>query len=107
MLVVLAIIGLFVLPSPWNVIAICAAAVFEVGEVFAWRRFLSRYRIRTGPEAMVGERAEVIAPCNPDGRVRIRGEIWSARCSSPVAVGETVRVASVDGLTLGVEPDAR
>ena len=54
---------------------------------------------------MIGERAEVILPCNPDGRVRIRGEIWNARCSSSAAVGETVRVASVDGLTLEVEPE--
>jgi membrane protein implicated in regulation of membrane protease activity len=104
MLLTLAIAGLFLLPSPWGVVAICIAAVVEVGEVFLWRRFLNRrYRIQTGAEALVGERAEVIEPCDPEGRVRLRGEIWSARSADPLPVGSAVRVTGVDGLTLLVE----
>jgi membrane-bound serine protease (ClpP class) len=105
-LLTLAIAGLFLLPSPWNVICIGIAAVVEVGEVFLWRRYLSRrYRVRTGAEGLVGESAEVIEPCDPEGRVRLHGEIWRARSGTPAAVGETVRVAGVDGLTLEVEPE--
>ena len=78
------------------------AALIEVGEVFLWIRFLRRYRVTTGAEGMVGERAEVIGP----GRVRVRGEIWSARGRGDER-GETVRVAAVDGLTLVVEPEPR
>jgi hypothetical protein len=39
-LLALAIVGLFVLPAPWGVIAVFAAAVIEVGEVLFWIRFL-------------------------------------------------------------------
>ena len=104
MLLVLSIVGLFVLPSPWNVIGVCVAAVIEVGEIWFWRRFLRRYRLRVGPETLVGERAEVITPLQPEGRVRLRGEIWRARSTAPAVRGSTVRVLGLDGLTLQVEP---
>ncbi len=99
MLLVLGIVGLFVLPEPWNVVVVCVAALIEVAEVFFWIKFLRRYRVTTGAEGMVGERAEVIGP----DRVRVRGEIWQSR--GPATGGETVRVAAVDGLTLVVEPE--
>jgi membrane-bound serine protease (ClpP class) len=100
MLLALAIAGLFVLPDPWRVIVVVVAALIEVLEVWFWIHFLRRYRVQTGVEAMVGERAEVIGP----GRVRLRGEIWNAR--GPTAGADTVKVTAVDGLTLEVEPDA-
>jgi membrane protein implicated in regulation of membrane protease activity len=104
MLLVAAIVGLFVLPSPWNVIAVCVAAVVEVGELYAWKRFLARYRIQGGAEGMIGERAEVIEPLAPRGRVKLRGEIWSAESETgeSLAAGERVRVTAVDGLVLRV-----
>jgi membrane protein implicated in regulation of membrane protease activity len=97
-----AIVGLFVLPSPWNVVGVCVAAVIEVGELYAWKRFLDRYRVRGGAEGMIGERAEVIEACDPAGRVKLRGEIWAARAEAgeAFAVGERVRVIAVDGLQL-------
>jgi membrane-bound serine protease (ClpP class) len=103
-LLALAIVGLFVLPDPWRVVVLVVAAAVEVGEVFFWLRFLRRYRVTTGAEGLVGERAEVIARCAPDGRVRIRGEIWNARCDEPMDIGERVEVAAVEGLTLVVAP---
>ncbi len=105
MLVLLAIVGLFLLPSPWGVVAVGAAVAVEVLEVVFWRRFLRRYRLRVGPETLVGMRAEVVQPCSPVGLVRVRGELWNARASAPVDAGETVIVSGMDGLTLRVEPD--
>jgi membrane-bound serine protease (ClpP class) len=105
MLLALAIAGLFVLPGPWNVVVLAVAAVIEVGEVFFWIKFLRRYRVQTGAEGLVGEKGEVIQELAPDGRVRVHGEIWSARSPVPAAVGQAVRVAEVDGLTLVVEPE--
>jgi membrane protein implicated in regulation of membrane protease activity len=99
----LAIVGLFVLPDPWRIVILFCALLIEVGEVFLWIRFLRRYRVTTGAEGMVGERAEVIGP----GRVRVHGEIWRARGSEAEGEGQTVRVAGVDGLTLVVEPEPR
>jgi membrane protein implicated in regulation of membrane protease activity len=45
----------------------------------------------------------VIETCDPRGRIRLRGEIWHARCASRAEVGERVTVTGVDGLTLEVE----
>jgi membrane protein implicated in regulation of membrane protease activity len=70
-LLALAIIGLFVLPAPWGVIAVFTAAVIEVGEVFFWIRFLRRYPVTTGAEGLLGERGEVIVRCAPRGRVAL------------------------------------
>ena len=105
MLLVLAIVGLFVLPDPWRWIAVPVAAVIELGELYVWTRVLRRYRIRTGSEALIGARVEVLARCAPQGRVRLGGEIWNARCAEPLEAGEAARVVSVDGLTLLVAPD--
>ena len=46
--------------------------------------------------------AEVIEACDPRGRVRLRGEIWHARCTGGAGVGDRVTVTGVDGLTLEV-----
>lgn len=102
MILVLAIAGLFFLPDPWRIVAVVVAAMIEVGEVFLWIRFLRRYRVTTGVEGMVGERGEVI---DPSGRVRVHGEIWTARHTAAVERGDRVRVSAVDGLTLEVEPE--
>jgi membrane protein implicated in regulation of membrane protease activity len=101
MLLLLGIIGLFLLPEPWNVVVVCLAALVEVAEVFFWIKFLRRYRVQTGAEGLVGKRGEVIGP----GRVRVRGEIWSASGEAPLETGSQVRVAAVEGLKLRVEPE--
>ncbi len=81
------------------------ALFIEVAEVFLWIKFLRRYRVTTGAEGMLGERAEAIGSLDPTGTVRLRGEIWNARSSAPVPDGGEVRVAEVDGLTLVVDPE--
>jgi membrane-bound serine protease (ClpP class) len=97
-------LAFFVLPQPLGIAVVILGASFEIGEVFFWKRFLRRYRVSTGAEALVGATAEVIERCDPQGRVRLRGELWQARCEQPAAVGETVFVHAVDGLTLEVGP---
>jgi membrane-bound serine protease (ClpP class) len=104
-LLALAVLALILLPSPWGLFVVAGALVFEVAELALWRRFLRRYRLRTGPETLVGELATVVAVCDPDGRVRVRGELWNAHSSETAAVGESVRIAAIDGLTLEVERD--
>jgi membrane-bound serine protease (ClpP class) len=99
------VLAFLVLPSPWGVVAVGAAAVVEVGEIVAWKKFLSRYRVQTGAEGLIGKRVEVIEECAPAGRARVRGEIWNARCAVPLAVGAGARIAGVDGLVLDLEPE--
>jgi membrane-bound serine protease (ClpP class) len=95
----------FVLPPGWGLALVVVAMVVEVAEVGFWIRFLRRYRVTTGAEGLIGARAEVIAACEPSGRVRLRGEIWHARCPAGARVGDRVIVTAVDGLTLEVEPE--
>jgi membrane protein implicated in regulation of membrane protease activity len=95
-------LAVFVLPPVLGVIAIAAGIVIEVAEVAFWVRFLRRYRVRTGAEGLIGAAAEVIEACDPRGRVRLRGEIWHARCDEGAGVGDRVTVTGVDGLTLEV-----
>lgn len=105
MLLIAGIAGLFLLDSPWNVIAVCAAAVIEVGELAFWIRFLRRYRISTGAEGMKGQIAQVIDRFREGtGRVRCHGEIWAARSEVPLEAGDRVVVVELDGLSLVVEP---
>lgn len=106
MILALAIVLAFaVLPSPLGLIAVSVAGAIEVGEIIAWKRWLSRYRVKTGAEGLIGMPAVVIEDCSPQGRARVRGELWNARASSPLASGAPARVAAVDGLVLELEPD--
>jgi membrane-bound serine protease (ClpP class) len=104
MLLILAVVlAVTVLPSPWNVGVVIAAACFEVLELAIWRRTLGWHK-KTGAEALVGMTAEVVEACDPRGRVRVRGELWTADSGSAVQRGEVVVVRAVDGLRLQVEP---
>jgi membrane protein implicated in regulation of membrane protease activity len=100
-------LAVFVLPPGWGIAIVVLAMVIEVAEVGFWIRFLRRYRVRTGIEGLIGSPAEVIETCDPRGRVRFRGEIWNARCSSRAEVGDRVIVEAVHGLTLEVNPAPR
>jgi membrane-bound serine protease (ClpP class) len=98
-------LALFVLPRPWGLVAVIAAAIVELGETWFWVRFSQRRRIQAGAETLIGARAEVVSPCRPTGQVRLVGELWQARCEAGVEPGETVRVTGREGLTLLVEPE--
>jgi membrane-bound serine protease (ClpP class) len=59
-----------------------------------------------GREWMIGEVGEVVTAVDPDGVVTVGKAQWRARTNraTPVAAGEQVRVAAIDGVTLEVEP---
>ena len=70
----------------------------------------------TGKEAMIGQIATVVGGFEPAvglravcGKVRLNGEFWSAESDCQgregLAVGRKVRIRSVEGLTLIVEPE--
>jgi membrane-bound serine protease (ClpP class) len=107
MLLAIAILLTVTVLSPRVGLAVIVfAAVVEVGEYLFWRRFLRRYRIRTGVEALIGEPVEVVEACDPVGRARLRGELWNARSERPMRVGEAARVAAIEGLTIQLVPSA-
>ena len=55
----------------------------------------------------MGDLGEVREPLDPEGQVFVEGALWRARVAdreSRIDPGNRVRVKSVDGLTLEVEP---
>ena len=64
--------------------------------------------VRAGSEELIGAVAEVREPLDPDGQVFISGALWRAHTSGggEIGLGNRVRIKSVDGLTLDVEPVA-
>lgn len=62
-----------------------------------------RNKVQTGSEALLGAIATAQTPLAPTGQVMLRGELWQAQSTLPVAVGDAVRVQSRDGLLLTVE----
>jgi membrane-bound serine protease (ClpP class) len=63
-----------------------------------------RRPVVSGAEQLLAGTGQAIAPFEKEGRVRLHGEIWTARSRIPVAAGQLVRVTGRDGLTLTVEP---
>jgi membrane-bound serine protease (ClpP class) len=59
-----------------------------------------------GREWMIGEEGEAASAVDPDGTVLVRQAPWRARTNraTPIAAGQAVRVAAIDGLVLEVEP---
>lgn len=61
-------------------------------------------RVVTGSEGMIGEIGVARTKLVPDGKVFVHGEIWNATARREVPEGARVRVSSVEGLHLIVEP---
>jgi membrane-bound serine protease (ClpP class) len=105
-LVILAILAaIFVLPSPWGIVAIVAAFVVDLAEVGFGLWYAKRRRPQTGPEALVGSVARVVVRCDPLGQVRVNGELWQARSAVTLEPGDEVRVDGIGpDLVLTVRP---
>ena len=58
----------------------------------------------SGTAAMIGAAGEALTAIEPAqvGQVRVRGEIWRARSTEPIAPGDRVRVFALEGLTVTV-----
>ena len=65
-----------------------------------------RVPVTTGAEGLVGTEGRTLTSIAPDtpGQVSIHGEIWRALSRQPLPSGARIRVASVTGLTVLVEP---
>jgi membrane-bound serine protease (ClpP class) len=96
------LLTLFVLPQPWGFALIGVAIAWELAEKAFLFRLTRRIPHAVGQEALIGTQAEVLAPCRPRGKVRLRGERWDALCSEGADVDEAVIVEAVDHLTLVV-----
>lgn len=104
MSILLALLLLLILPSPWNVVGFAASLVLAVFEFGFWHRRVRGTPVGAGAETLEGASGTVVEACLPDGLVRVRGEIWAARCDAGAQVGETVTVVGRDELVLVVVP---
>jgi membrane protein implicated in regulation of membrane protease activity len=93
------LLAIFVLPSPWGIVAVVAGGLIDVAESLALLKWSRRRRAVTGVEALIGKTAIVSSPT----QVRIAGEIWEARSDRVLVSGDEVVVQAVDGLTLFVD----
>ena len=59
-----------------------------------------------GREWMIGREGAAIDAIDPEGLVEVNSATWRARTNraTPIAAGEPIRVAAIDGVTLDVEP---
>jgi len=58
----------------------------------------------TSPEAIIGREGVIEADLNPEGYVRVEGELWKAACQGGVLYkGDFVVVTGMEGLKLTVE----
>ena len=96
---------LFLLPHPWNGVGFAAAMVWAIVGILFGLWWSKREAPLVGTNVLIGQRALVVESCKPWGRAKIEGETWQARSHLTVDPGDRVRVCSVDGLTLHVEPD--
>jgi membrane-bound serine protease (ClpP class) len=106
------VIGMLVLidaPDPAVRIGLSAALAvslpFAVIFLFLLFALVKSYRqkVATGDQAMIGLAGVADSEINRTGRVKVRGEYWSAHAVSPIAAGKTVRVVGIEDLKLRVE----
>ena len=63
-----------------------------------------RQKPTTGSEGIIGEQGEALSAINPEGTVRVHGEIWNARSASgSIKKGSKVQVTALHGLTVTVQ----
>ena len=98
------LLAVFVLPQPWGLVAIGVGAALDIAETGAFLWWSGRRKALVGVEALVGKRGVAVGDLWPEGQVRLRGEIWNARCEGGCSAGTEILVREVDGLTLLVDP---
>jgi membrane-bound serine protease (ClpP class) len=68
----------------------------------------SRFSTPTiGRSSLIGEMGTAVADVRPEGVVSVRDALWPARTNraTPIAAGDPVRVVSIEGTALEVEPE--
>jgi membrane protein implicated in regulation of membrane protease activity len=90
------------------VVEVLVALAVSLGMLFVVRpialsHLRTPHQIRTGVAALIGERGVVTERVDgQDGRIKLRGEVWSARTYDPshvIEAGKNVEVVEIDGAT--------
>ena len=97
------LLAIFVLPSPWGLVAVIVGAALDIAETGAFVWWSKRRQATVGVETLVGRHGVAVGDLWPSGQVKVGGEIWQARCAGGCDAGTQIVVRSVDGLTLVVD----
>ena len=118
--VVAMVLGaLFLIDSPFTGMgvrlptALAVVIPFSIIVIILMRLVMKsrKWKVSTGVEELVGEFGEVTEPvggAGDFGMVFVHGELWRAAAANgqPIPKGARIRVATVKGLTLEVEPSS-
>ncbi len=87
------------LDMPWRIVALVPLAAIESLDIILWLRWRKRRSI-TGIEALVGMAGRALTDIDPEGQIRVKGQIWQAHATEPLEAGELVVVEEVEGLRM-------
>ena len=87
----------------WSVIfpAVAVLSGFMAIVVFGVSRSLGRPQF-SGREALLGQKAVAESDIRPEGRIRVRGELWKAESDEPIERGQRVEIVEVHDLMVRV-----
>jgi hypothetical protein len=80
-------LALFVLPSPWNWVAVVVGGVIELGETWFWWWLSHRREPSVGVETLVGARAAGATPTGRCACAARSGRLAVTSASSPGSRG--------------------
>ena len=85
-------------------LATAAFFIFVIGKGLRAQRL----PVKVGAETLVGRTVTALTPIDSrGGRIFVEGEYWNAISDAPIEKDHAVKIASVQGLTLRVQPDER
>jgi membrane-bound ClpP family serine protease len=95
------------LPLPVLIVLMAALVAYAVITYRLGSRALRR-KPEGGLSDMLGMRGEVVSSLDPEGMVKIKGELWRAKSAGrKIDAGEEVTVVGQNGLKLIVEREGR
>lgn len=91
-------------------VALVTATALVFFYIFFGRKKIQNYLIlstkKTNVDSLIGKHAIVTESISPTkvGKVKIEGEVWRAESKHSCKEGDRVKIVSVSGVTLSVEP---
>jgi membrane-bound serine protease (ClpP class) len=96
-----ATLAILFVEAPWRWVIIGGLLLTDVVQITIWLRWRKKKSI-TGIDTIVGAGGRAMTALDPEGQVKVRGQIWSAHSDEPIQVGDDVTVTGVEGLKLEV-----
>ena len=95
--------------SPWLIAGMTFASLGLLSVALTLVMRSRKRRVTTGAEAMVGAEGEIVDWHQTKGDVRVVGTIWKAKSTTAYILkkGDKIKVLSVDGLSLVIEPNKK